>query len=388
MSSSWLGLALIVWSTAAFAQAVVPTQDAFRALEERVKALEQAAPIPPTPPEYVASGPITATTGQLIKKIKITGASGGCIKVENVTDVHIEDVILDGCGGHGVRLTNAHRIRIVNSQIIPKRTKTTLETEHAVFVVGSSSVLIQGNVFKEFESGVEVAQSTLSHSIKVVGNYSENPRGPFPRGQHVQFYPCNKDGPVEQRCEVTDNHFYAEEADHSGGTGQEDAINTGSRSRHVYYARNYVEGGGAASGCGLLVEGEGTDYALLEDNVLIATAGCGVNIANAAFAIVRRNKLLGPFETVSTGSAQLGIGNWFKSGDSGCHDNEVYENVVANKLSTGSYNDIWLKGGCGVQTNNLKGSSAETALTPRETKLPPPSPRGVAPKPWVSSPTR
>jgi Right handed beta helix region len=341
------------------------------------------APTPtPTPVVYTASGPITATAGQVIKRVRITGVSGGCIKVSNVTDVHIEDVILEGCGGHGVRLTNAHRVKIVNSRIMPKRTTTTLDTENGVMIVGSTDVLIQGNVFRDFESGVEVAQATTSHSIRVVGNYSEKPRGPFPRGQHVQFYPCNRDGPIARRCEVTDNHFWTDEADHFGGAGQEDAVNTGSHSTHVYYARNYIEGGGAATGCGLLVEGFGSNHALLEDNVLISTAGCGINITNAAFAVIRRNKLLGPFYTTFVDSGNVGIANWYHSGDTGCHDNQVYENIVANRLPTGSYSDIWLKSGCGSQTNNVKGSAATMALTPKETKLPPPSARGVAPKRW------
>jgi hypothetical protein len=59
-------------------------------------------------------------------------------------------------------------------------------------------------------------------------------------------------------------------------------------------------------------------------------------------------------------------------------------NTVATKLTTGSYNDIWMKSGCGTQTNNAKGSTAEGQLTPKEQKLPPPSARGVAPKPWVA----
>ena len=100
--------------------------------------------------------------------------------------------------------------------------------------------------------------------------------------------------------------------------------------------------------------------------------------------MIRRNKLLGPFETVDPGSAQLGIGNWYHSGDTGGHDNLVEGNTVANKLTTGSYNDIGMKSGCGTQTNNTKGSTAEGQLTPKEQKLPPPSARGVAPKPWVA----
>jgi Right handed beta helix region len=337
---------------------------------------------PPAQVSYVPSGPITATAGQTIRRVRITGASSGCIKVNNVVDVHIEDVILEGCGGHGVKLTNARRVNIVNSRITPKRTRSTLDTEHGVMIVGSTDVLVQGNVLREFESGVEVSQSTLSHSVSVIGNYMESPRGPYPRGQHVQFYPCNRDGQLSQRCEVTDNYFWTSEADHDGGSGQEDAVNAGSRSRHVYYARNYIVGGGAVSGCGLIVEGAGSDYALMEDNVLISTAGCGINIATAAYAIIRRNKLLGPFYTTISGSGNLGIGNWYSSGSSGCHDNQVYENTVANRLPTGAYNDIWLKSGCGFQSNNIKGSTAMALLTPKETKLPPPSARGIAPRRW------
>ena len=97
----------------------------------------------------------------------------------------------------------------------------------------------------------------------------------------------------------------------TGGAGMEDAVNSGSGSKHTYYARNYIEGGGGISGCGLIFEGSGTDNGIMEDNVLISTAGCGINVATAAYATVRRNKLLGPFETVDPGSGQLGIGNWY-----------------------------------------------------------------------------
>ena len=315
--------------------------------------------------------------------MKIAGVSGGCIIIDGVDNVTVEDVVLDGCGGHGVRIKNGTGHKIVNSQITPKRTRQDLETEHGVYITSATNVLVQGNVFRDFESGVEVAQSDSSHTIRVVGNYAEKPKGPFPRGQYVQMYPCNKNGPIEKRCEVTDNYFWTDEADHHHGAGMEDAVNAGSGSKHIYYARNYIEGGGGSSGCGLIVEGQGTDYAIMEDNILIATAGCGINVATAAYAHIRRNKLLGPFETVASDSAQLGIGNWYHSGDTGCHDNQVYENVVANKISTGSYNDIWLKSGCGTQTNNTKGSTAEGQLTPKETKLPPPSAKGVAPKPWT-----
>lgn len=339
---------------------------------------DYVAPETPPPGNYQPSPAIVAVAGQTITKVRIENVSGGCIKVLGVANVTILDVQLVNCGGHAVRGDNASNLKVLNSLLDPGRVGTALDTEHGVYLTNSTNVLVQGNIIKHIESGVEVKGG---HTVKVVGNYIENPVGPFPRGQMTQMYPCNRDGAIGTRCEVTDNYFRIEpdEPDHHGGVGSEDAVNGGSRSMHLYYARNYIRGGGAVTGCGLLVEG-GSDNALLEDNILIETSGCGVNIAAAAFAVVRRNKALGPFYTTNALSANLGIGNWYAQGDTRCHDNQVYENIVANLLPTGSYNDIWMKSGCGTQSNNTKGAAALSLLTPIGTALPPPS---IPPLPWT-----
>ena len=153
------------------AAATTPTED-----------LAEAAPLAVQAATYTPSGPITATAGQTIKRVRIAGVSGGCIKVSNVDDVTHR-------GRDPGRLRRPwrphqqrHRHKIVNSRITPKRTKTTLDTENGVYIIERTDVLIQGNVFRDFESGVEVAQSDDLPLDQVVGNYSREAERARSRG--------------------------------------------------------------------------------------------------------------------------------------------------------------------------------------------------------------
>jgi hypothetical protein len=315
-----------------------------------------------------------ATSGQTITRVRITGAPGDCIRVVGVTDVVIHDVQLEGCGGHAIRIDQAARIRVSNSLLVPRRTKTTLDSQHGVFATACADVLVQGNILRDFETGVEAMDC---QSVTVKGNYSENPKGPFPRGQHVQFWRCNQNGPLERGC-VADRNYYAntETEVHNGGAGQEDAINVG-HSAHARITDNYLIGGRAASGCGVAFESAAHIY--VARNVMVRTSQCGFNASNAAFALVEENKVLDTnLPSLSTGN--IGLGAFYKTGQTGCHDNLYRNNVVSNLLPSGGYNDIWLKSGCGTQTNNTKGDAARALLLPEAEKLPPPP---IPPLPWV-----
>jgi hypothetical protein len=93
---------------------------------------------------------------------------------------------------------------------------------------------------------------------------------------------------------------------------------------------------------------------------------------------VEHNQILDPnLPPPATGN--IGLGAFYKTGQTGCHSNLYRNNVVSNRLPSGAYNDIWLKSGCGTQVDNLKGDAARARLTPEAEKLPMPSPRTV---PW------
>ena len=365
----------------------VPTSDEHIALAARVTQLEmrvtqlESVPVEPPMPDYVVSGPITATAGQHIKRVRITGCAGTAITIRNVSDVMIEDVQIDDTGGHGVLIDNCHDIMIVNSFIRTRRTKTTLDTQLGICIRNNSyDILIQGNVFKECESSVH---ATGGKRIVMRGNYSEYPAGPFPRGQHIQVYPCNPNGPDGDGVVIEDNYFVAESGSEpiNDRVGVEDAINIGKTSAYAKVYRNYIIGGRAESGCGILFEGN-SDHGHVKDNIMIRTSQVGCNIVESAYAIVENNKALDTnlsAEPNSENLGNLGLGGWYHTGDTGCHDNVFRNNIVSNKLASGKYNDIWLKGGCGTQTDNTKGDAARALLTPENEKMPPPP---IPPKPW------
>jgi parallel beta-helix repeat protein len=342
---------------------------------------------PPAPSGYTPSGPLVATTGQTITGIRITGAGTTCIKMQDVSNVIINNVQLENCGGHGVSIINSTNIKVVNSLIAPGRTSTTLDSQNAVHVRDSVDVLVQGNILKEFESGVHVVGGKR---VTVKGNYGESPKGPFPRGQFVQMYPCNRDGIQADGCIVEGNYFFADEPASvkiDDRLGVEDAINVGSRSMWAKIINNYVKGGRAMSGCGAIFEG-GVDRGLISGNVIIRTSGCGINVVAAAWNTVENNKVLdpnlNPYDTISGSPAapgNIGIGGWYHPGDTRCHDNVVQNNIVSNLLPNGTYNDIWGKSGCfSVNTGNTKGSAARALLVPEATFLPPPA---IPPIPWT-----
>jgi hypothetical protein len=274
-------------------------------------------------------------------------------------------------------------VKIVNSLIRPKRTKTTLDTQHAICVRdGCTDLLVHGNILKDFESGVHV---TGGHTVRIIGNYGEYPKGPFPRGQHVQCYPVNKNGPNGQGAVIEANYFVSEQGSEpiNDKKGVEDAINIGSQSAYARIVGNYVIGGRAMSGCGIILEG-GCDHGLIQGNTLIRTSQVGVNVVNSAYAVVEANKALDTnLSHDDPNLGNLGLGVWYHTGDTGAHDNVFRDNIVSNKLANGNYNDIWIKGGSasGTQTNNTKGDAARALLTPEAEKLPPPP---IPPQPWTA----
>jgi nitrous oxidase accessory protein NosD len=243
-----------------------------------------------------------------------------------------------------------------------------------VHIYLSSNVLVQGNRFERNETSVYGYET--GHSVRVIGNYSLNPLGPFPRGQHVQIWTCNRGGPLERGCVVSSNYgrLDPERGSSLGATNTEDMISIG-KSSYALVEDNYVIGGDSASGCGLIVEGPAS-YTTFRNNVVIRTAQCGIGVSNSDHTLVESNRVLDT-NLVSLGltSGNVGIYVWRKSDSTDhCYNNTVQRNIVSNRFPDGTYNDIYLSTRCTntVKLDNITGSSARTLLTPEAEKLPPP----------------
>ena len=313
---------------------------------------------------------IDSQSGVTIRGLKITSQAGPCVTIRNSSSIIIDASDIGPCAGNAVEIVGSSALKVVNSLIHTEHDGTKSENSGlGVFVHSSVNVLVQGNEFAYNESSVYTVNS---EDIRVIGNFSVNPLGPFPRGQHVQFN--NVQGGM-----IAENYGLS-----SGDTAlykypahQEDAINVWS-SAFVEVRANYLVGGDSPSGCGIIADGSGNANSFV-NNVVIRTAQCGVAIAGGTNHVIAGNKVLDP--NIPSGSGNIGIYVWNQySGP--CAGHSVAGNDVSNLLPDGRYNDYWNGGNCGTVSllDNLWGSAARALLTPESEQLPPPP---LPPQPYV-----
>lgn len=360
--------------------AEVPTLDAFNALAARVTALEAGTPEPPIPPDpgdYTnVVGPIEASQGETLRKLRITSPSGHGIIA--AAGVRIEDCLIGPVYGHGIVIDGKADVRVLRSIIATGRTKTGTDQSHGIYMRNRArDVLIEACSFAENESHI-VGQTV--YAITVRGNYGRNPLGPNPRGQHCQFYPCNKDGPESDGLLLDGNFFEIapelEESNPRDNKGVEDSVNIGGGSKYARAFNNYIVGGSCGSGCGIIFEGR-SDHGHARGNTCIRTSQCGISITGSAYCLVEENKVLDPNLTaLGWTEGNTGIVAWYQSSTSPpeyTHDNRIERNIVSNRWTNGEYSDIWVKSGCGSKADNTTGDAARALLTPEAEKLPRPS---------------
>lgn len=330
------------------------------------------------------AGPINAKAGEVLRCLKVTSTNGPGIVIDSVAGVWVDDCEIGPTAGVGVHIKGAGAvgIRVTNSFIHTERSGAQgMNSGLGVFVSGGpSDVLIQGNRLERSESHVYTTGGTSN--VRVIGNYMQNPLGPFPRGQGAQF-------DTTTGGEISDNFVECTpEKPSAGESDAEDLINL-YKSSNVKVARNFLRGGDSASGCGVLVGDAGGDGQVIEDNVIIRTSQCGIGVASGQNHVVDGNKVLDT--SFSGGSGNTGIYVWNQY-SSACSNISVSNNVVRNKRPNGEHSPFWDGGNCGAiqQSGNVfdwaDGGAAESLLLPEAQKLPPPSIAPSPPKPYVAPP--
>jgi hypothetical protein len=339
-------------------------------------------PTAPTPPAASSNLPVpgktlVATQGQVISNLTLTSNEGPCVVVQGVGDVWIDHARIGPCAGRGIVVANASRIRITNSIIRSGHGgDARVDDGDGVFVVDSTDILIQGNQFSDNESSVVAVGS---RNTSIIGNYSLNPLGPYPRGQH--FALANG----SDQSQITDN-FGEQVPRFRGAPGDrryiEDAINV-SQTSDVLIARNYLRDGDADTGCGIIA---GDNYGgspgngiTIIDNTVMRTSNCGIGVAGGANHVVTRNRVLDPNFAGGTGNVGLYVWDYRNLGT--CFGITVSDNIVSNLLPDGTYGDYWDAGNCRNVTveRNVFGDAARRFLTPE------PQPPPVPPLPYVSA---
>ena len=131
--------------------------------------------------------PITVSSnGQVIENVRINATNQPAILVQNFSDVTIRNVEITHEGGYGIQCVNAPGLTIQNVSITHTGTKRPLPTPNEVNIncEFSDGLTVTGARLRGGSSGIYVLASSNVY-LSFIEGYDF--RGPFPRGQLVQF---------------------------------------------------------------------------------------------------------------------------------------------------------------------------------------------------------
>ncbi len=203
---------------------------------------------------YTASGPIVATkNNQKIQNLVITADKGPGIDVNGKSGVTIKNVIIRHSAGPGIRLQGAANTTISGVDIIhtggPAKGANRSDQENNIDCYDSANLTVTNARLTGGSSGIFLLQCPGSRLSTIEGH---DQRGPFPRGQLVQWDKSNN-------ARLTD---FSNETSLTK-SWPEDNVNV-YKSKNVIIQRGLLDGNNAPTGDGVLID-VGSSDVLVED---------------------------------------------------------------------------------------------------------------------------
>ena len=196
-------------------------------------------------------------------------------------DMTISGEAISGGTVPDITLTNCYNIRITGNKLYNS-------TDVGIHLYNCKNITVDNNFFTNVSTGV-YAEKAWSGGIKVTNNQFLNMKGPFPRGQFVQFN--NVYGPGNAVSNnVGENVF--------GQSFPEDAINmyesSGTSYSPIIIDGNWIRGGGpSSSGGGIMLGDNGGSYLVASNNVLVNPGEYGMAIAGGDHNSIINNTIYG-----------------------------------------------------------------------------------------------
>ncbi|MEM1110035.1 MAG: right-handed parallel beta-helix repeat-containing protein [Planctomycetota bacterium] len=243
------------------------------------------------------------------------------------------DVTIVSCDLRSIRATDVTGLRVANSHIHDS-------PNNAVSLDACDDVLVQGNRFESTASGVYAHRST---HLRVVGNLCLDVRGPFPRGQLVQFDKVTGPGNL-----ILGNVG----VNHHGRSTPEDMINlyqsVGTADSPIRVEQNLLLGDPEVgskdksdSGSGIMLGDGGGKHQLCRDNTLINPGQVGIGVAAGGHIVVTGNTIVGDRSNV----ANVGLYVWHQYPKANRGPILVENNRVRWVNAGGQSNPYWNGGG-------------------------------------------
>jgi hypothetical protein len=196
------------------------------------------------PGSLAASGPVTATRdGELIEGLRIMAEGTAGITVQGLRDVVVRNVEVHHTRGVGILIENADGVLIENVHIVhdgaPPSGANDSSQRNNILCRSSAGIAITAARLERGSSGVFLDRCPGA-VLRQIEGYDF--RGPFPRGQVVQFARSD-DGLLED--------FYT--LNPGGSAWTEDNVNVW-RSSNVTVRRGHIDGNNSPSGVGVIFE--------------------------------------------------------------------------------------------------------------------------------------
>ena len=337
-----------------------------------------------TPTQTVLTSKLTLTSannGQTFSNYRISTTSGDCVDMNGASNVTFENSDIGPCAGRGIYINGGAGNNIYDSYIHVEGASTgCCDTRDGVFVNGSNSDTLQGNVVAYSESNIEIYDS---NGTIITGNFLLNPQGVFPRGQDIQALSGTPITITLNLIVSTRNLTLGPAIGNSNSARilmfQGATRNPPEDSVNIYQAQsadvenNYITGGldattpgsGGAqspSGCGLIADGSNSlaaNNATFKNNVVVNTGQCGISIGTGTNQTVAGNKVINENPN-SGGNTAFMVWNQYTPA---CGPVLISGNIGAEVKPGGYGSGYWNGGGCAPVTCDGTNTNIDSCNT-------------------------
>lgn len=210
------------------------------------------------------SGSVTVMVdGEVVQDLVIRSDSGPAIRVVGKRGVTLRNLTIFHQGGAGIELLDAQGVTIENVDIYntgaPSRGKANTAAEISILCQGSRNLTVRNVRLQRGSSGLYLLECPRS---RLTGIEGRDFRGPFPRGQLVQW---------DKSVGGILSDFSA--LNSVQRSWPEDIVNI-YQSRNIAVARGVVDGNNSVSGDGVIVDEGSHDVTITDVDALRQMNGC------------------------------------------------------------------------------------------------------------------
>ncbi|MCJ8211020.1 PA14 domain-containing protein [Mucilaginibacter sp. RS28] len=280
-----------------------------------------------------------------------TYTASGVVTLRNVHDMTISGKAIAGGNQPAISLIDCYNIRITNCKLYNS-------SDVGVYLHNCRNITVDYNFFTNVSTGVYVDQA-VQGGIVVNNNQFLNMKGPFPRGQFVQFNNVNGSG---------NSISYNKGENVFGASNPEDGISlyqsNGTPSSPITVNGNWIRGGGpSASGGGIMLGDLGGSNQVAMNNILVNPGQYGMAIAGGSNNQLINNVIFGKQQYFTN------VGIYVNSiGGHKVSNSKVKGNKVKFYNSNNYLNPVWLSNNAdkpdGWDTDNKWGDGADASILP------------------------